>query len=1410
MNDIPSAGEVFRGDDGTISTILPSNYGQDYEASEGELEEYAEYIGIDSAKEPELMWIAKEGLRAALPDGWRACQTEDNEVYYFNFRTGESLWDHPMDEHYKRQVINARAKRDLGGSVGATSGSVRGTARTAAATGSTKAIADSFFLKPPAAAARPTSRALGSLADIGSGVTAATIGSAQAKDIRTPGSSTNDGIRAPRAPPEVSDILALSSATSRPPSMSAGRSTASAGLSRMKEWEAALRKQLEERNGAQLRALRIELDKKEDAERQRLAEARAKLQKDLDTAWEREKSGAAGGPAAGSSFASAATQRRLQVARDVKQIEESWKTRLHDVGTRVRELQQQVEAKQQALTNTLHESPEELRKKLEARNAAEVAQLQAAKKKEMDAVLADLQSKQAPELAEARLRANNAVAAAQKATEAEFEDKLQRYQAQGKAMLAAMHAAVDSKEAAVKAKEKDVAASPPTAPTTNTAVTVAKAGAPSDTGEALLAAAQAAADGEVAKAREASAAAVVRLREEYAEKRREKEAALRAAQQLQQPLSRSSLASSGTSSPTVDLSSPGGVFSAADQERLDEEDQKLRDEVERAARIFAEETYIMVENKKAGRPLTAAPSVDVAASVSAEAMAALGRTVSQEQRARDAENTRHFMAMKQLEAQHDRAVRAMKAQLDKNLASSMPASAPRAFNPRQQPSFVTQLTARKRAWMRDHPAPSVEMPTLPPVPTLPNAILQADVAASSTLGEEEQARLIEARLAEVREEAQRRYDQEAQALRKACEEDLDKWRETHRSARLEEVEKALAALKESAVAESEKTVELRALTDAAAAAEATAGEGRRLERLQSELQALDASIVAADREHERQVRALEESIAGLEASLTKLRTHKRREEEAKSQQQQQQRHLQPNGGSSRPCSAPAVADYASPSRATSSALSALYIPDEEAANEEAALRARWTALLKALRATVQREMEVYERALDGSSAQQHSSSTAAAAGTHPAGSSAAIVATRGGAPVPTISTPRDRGLVTCTTSSLPPPAPSAMTSSGVPSGPPAALQEPLPPRSASSLLPTGATATSLSGYSTPLQRPPHDQGDGGAGTTMLGGAVERMPAVSPAPQLYLMDARSGGTGAHGFLPMQRPSSSSSSQPQPRQVPDISALPSSDLQPVARSGFLDSQQGASASSAAAPWADVRARAARSEPLAGVSAAPGQRVIAAPADRAIYSGWPAGGGPGDDVDGARARHHAARLAALQQMVRARRQALKAQRREMESLRDEWRTDMRDCKRHGDRAQARRLREVKTELELLARELNEEVLRLKEVHESLHEEVHQFRRWMNLCQQPEDLVACGGVASVTSSPALSCPAFIGNDSAYFGKGEGYRAPSLPWEKTVDVARLLQRMVDRTGRLEELLLSRLTAYSPSPHCSDTQQSDR
>ena len=51
-------------------------------------------------------------LQAPLPKPWKPCQDAmTNEMYYFNFETEESSWEHPADMIYKDKAaiaMNAR------------------------------------------------------------------------------------------------------------------------------------------------------------------------------------------------------------------------------------------------------------------------------------------------------------------------------------------------------------------------------------------------------------------------------------------------------------------------------------------------------------------------------------------------------------------------------------------------------------------------------------------------------------------------------------------------------------------------------------------------------------------------------------------------------------------------------------------------------------------------------------------------------------------------------------------------------------------------------------------------------------------------------------------------------------------------------------------------------------------------------------------------------------------------------------------------------------------------------------------------------------------------------------------------------------------------------------------------------
>ncbi|XP_074191524.1 centrosomal protein of 164 kDa isoform X5 [Rhinolophus sinicus] len=84
---------------------------------DSEILQFAREIGIDPIKEPELLWLAREGIVASLPEEWKPCQDITGEIYYFNFANGQSMWDHPCDEHYRNLVIQERGKLSTSGAI---------------------------------------------------------------------------------------------------------------------------------------------------------------------------------------------------------------------------------------------------------------------------------------------------------------------------------------------------------------------------------------------------------------------------------------------------------------------------------------------------------------------------------------------------------------------------------------------------------------------------------------------------------------------------------------------------------------------------------------------------------------------------------------------------------------------------------------------------------------------------------------------------------------------------------------------------------------------------------------------------------------------------------------------------------------------------------------------------------------------------------------------------------------------------------------------------------------------------------------------------------------------------------------------------------------------------------------------
>mmetsp|Transcript_12602 Transcript_12602/g.27153 ORF Transcript_12602/g.27153 Transcript_12602/m.27153 type:complete len:1830 (-) Transcript_12602:41-5530(-) len=96
------------------SIVLEEEIDPNYEPSEKEVVEYARWLGMDLEADQDLVWIAREGLKAPLPENWKPCKTMDTkEIYYFNFANGESTWDHPCDAYYRNLYEEEKKRSNL-------------------------------------------------------------------------------------------------------------------------------------------------------------------------------------------------------------------------------------------------------------------------------------------------------------------------------------------------------------------------------------------------------------------------------------------------------------------------------------------------------------------------------------------------------------------------------------------------------------------------------------------------------------------------------------------------------------------------------------------------------------------------------------------------------------------------------------------------------------------------------------------------------------------------------------------------------------------------------------------------------------------------------------------------------------------------------------------------------------------------------------------------------------------------------------------------------------------------------------------------------------------------------------------------------------------------------------------------
>eukprot|EP00930_Biecheleria_cincta_P051202 TRINITY_DN36362_c0_g1_i1.p1 TRINITY_DN36362_c0_g1~~TRINITY_DN36362_c0_g1_i1.p1 ORF type:complete len:159 (-),score=11.65 TRINITY_DN36362_c0_g1_i1:136-612(-) len=91
--------------------LLTEKPSEEFEPTEEEVRNYAEWLGIDPDADSDILYLAREGLKAPLQDGWKPCQNAEGEIFYFNFETGTSSWDHPADETYRIMVQDKKREK---------------------------------------------------------------------------------------------------------------------------------------------------------------------------------------------------------------------------------------------------------------------------------------------------------------------------------------------------------------------------------------------------------------------------------------------------------------------------------------------------------------------------------------------------------------------------------------------------------------------------------------------------------------------------------------------------------------------------------------------------------------------------------------------------------------------------------------------------------------------------------------------------------------------------------------------------------------------------------------------------------------------------------------------------------------------------------------------------------------------------------------------------------------------------------------------------------------------------------------------------------------------------------------------------------------------------------------------------
>ncbi|RNF08295.1 hypothetical protein TraAM80_02801 [Trypanosoma rangeli] len=683
MAVIPKAGEVFHSDDGSVSVVLPDPCDSSSVPTQEEIEEYAEWLGIDLEKEPSLLWVAREGLRTPLPAEWKACRTGEGEVYYFNFLTGESKWEHPTDEAFKEKVMEERAKLMTGG---AGYGKAKKRNKSSATAGRGEEGAEVRRLEKGAAGHVETpkksvkgTKTTTSTTPMSSPYTSpmTTVLTASAMRFGRLG-ALGTPAATQRVAPDVSGLLASSSTGERALTrfgfggsntstsssiglaagglgvgIAAGKSLLTKTHDGVKGMEVQIRRRIDDDIEARRRAMRIRHEKQ-------IMDERALLEKALQDAKE------TGEVAVAEARERQAEELKRRAQAELESLQQTLEKQHAEARARVASLRQKLEQEQTSLEGALQERLKEVRNEMQRRRIEsattqrEVAAATLAKEK-------------------ARLSEDLARQLEAEVTRLERDSKttLEAFEKRLAAERAKLEKELDEKE-----KEQ---------------------GGSDASSKAAEAAVQRAYEAALQRATSAASDAMDALRHEY----RAKEDALQAEKQRKLQAKE---ASAVTASP---VNAKHDDELKRREEEAAAEAAKLEQALKQKVAQYELETQRLVAAKQA-EVNKARPSggdtenrEHISSISNNNNIAKAGRptmTAVQEQREFDDAlqrlETKHAQSMDRIRREHERILQEKKL-----------------FNPRQSPGYAERLQEEQELWLKANPPPDLTMPQLEPVPT---------------------------------------------------------------------------------------------------------------------------------------------------------------------------------------------------------------------------------------------------------------------------------------------------------------------------------------------------------------------------------------------------------------------------------------------------------------------------------------------------------------------------------------------------------------------------------------------------------------------------------------------------------------------------------------------------------------------